>query len=494
MANGNSGLLKARPLICAIVITVGVIGGPTPYTSSSAGAEETVETIAPDPTIVAVVEGPGGIGYWVVAADGSVEVIGTSIVPPLGEVEPITDRVRTAYAGAPGALGIWLELLDGTKIAVGDPGPRIFTGHDRPTGWLAGLAAKQLMKGRWIDEIDRGCVTELPRAVRVGQLLLPTMSENQFGAAVEESRDHQIAGILLSGGATRWIGRRISELQDFAGRIPLLMAADEEGGRVQRLHHVLPNLPSAARQVNERLELVAQRAVRHATQMLALGFDVNFAPVLDVGSGPGIGDRSFSNDPSLVAEYGMATIEGLSDGGVLPVVKHFPGHGSTNGDSHLGRSVGPSLAELRENDLVPFREAIASKKVAIMVGHIEIPDLTEQLPASLSKAAIDGLLRNDLGFDGLVVTDSLNMRSITDRWAVDEAVVMSLAAGADLMVLGTLAEVGSAFDAIDRAVYEGVIPVARVDDAATNVLRAKNINACTLIGRVRGVLNTVYDW
>ena len=129
-----------------------------------------------------------------------------------------------------------------------------------------------------------------------------------------------------------------------------------------------------------------------------------------------------------------------------------------------------------------------------MVGHIEIPDLTEELPASLSKAAIDGLLRNDLGFAGLVVTDSLNMRSITDRWAVDEAVVMSLAAGADLMVLGTLAEVGSAFDAIDRAVYEGVVPVARVDDAATNVLRAKNINACTLIGRVRGVLNTVYDW
>ena len=107
MANGNGGLQKARRFICAIVITVGVIGGPAPYTSSSAGAEETVETIAPDPTIVAVVEGPGGIGYWVVAADGSVEVIGTSIVPPLGEVEPITDRVRTAYTGAPGALGRW---------------------------------------------------------------------------------------------------------------------------------------------------------------------------------------------------------------------------------------------------------------------------------------------------------------------------------------------------------------------------------------------------
>ena len=189
--------------------------------SSNAAAEETFETVAPDPTVVAVVDGPGGIGYWVVAADGSVEVIGTSIVPPLGEREPITDRVRTAYAGVRGALGIWLELADGTKLAVGDPGPSIFTGHDRPPGWLSGLAVKQLMAGSWVDEIDRGCVTELPRAVRIGQLLLPTMTESQFGAAVEESRDHQIAGILLSGGATPWIGRRISELQDFAGRLPL---------------------------------------------------------------------------------------------------------------------------------------------------------------------------------------------------------------------------------------------------------------------------------
>ncbi len=485
---------KAKSFLCAVAITAAAAAAPTFPKESTAEAEETIETVAPDPTVVAVVEGPGGIGYWIVAADGSIEIIGTSIVPPLGDREPIMDRVRTAYAGAPGALGIWLELADGTKLAVGDPGPRIFTGNDRPPGWLFGLALKQLMKGRWIDEIDRGCVTELPRAVRIGQLLLPTMTESQFGAAIEESRDHQIAGILLSGGATPWIGRRINELQDFAGRIPLLMAADEEGGRVQRLHHVLPNLPSAARQVNERLELVAQRAERHATQMLEFGFDVNFAPVLDVGAGPGIGDRSFSNDPSLVADYGMATIEGLSDGGVLPVVKHFPGHGSASADSHLGRSVGPPLAQLRENDLVPFKEAISSRKVAVMVGHIEIPDLTGDLPASLSRAAIDGLLRNDLGFNGLVVTDALNMRAISDRWTVEEAVVMSLEAGADLMVLGTLAEVGAAFDAIDRAVHQGEVPVDRVDEAATHVLRAKKVNACTLVGRVRGVFNTVYDW
>ena len=447
-----------------------------------------------DATIVGVVDGPGGIGYWVVSADGSVEVVGTKIVPPLGESEPLTDTVRSAHEGAPGALGLWLQLADGSKVAIGDPGPRIFNEHERPAGWLFGLTVKQLMRGRWIDSIDRGCVAELPRAVRIGQLFLPTMSESQFGAAVNEARDHQIAGILLSGGATPWISRRISELQEFADRIPLLMAADEEGGRVQRLRHVLPDLPSAGRQVNERLELVGQRAERHAAQMLELGFNVNLAPVLDVGSGPGIGDRSFSNDAGLVVEYGIATIEGLSDGGVLPVAKHFPGHGAADRDSHQDRAVGPALLQLVENDLVPFEAAIASKKSGIMVGHSEIPDLTEGIPSSLSPAAIQGLLRGDLKFDGLVLTDALNMRAVSDRWSTEEAAVMAIKAGADLMILGSLADVGPAFASIDEALYEGRLEVDRLNDAAVNVFRAKGVNSCTLIGRVRGVMNTVHDW
>jgi len=465
-----------------------------PQGTGHLAAQTSIQPLTPDSTVVAVLDGPGGIGYWIVSADGTVEVVGTNIIPPLGESEPLTDKVRTAYEGAPGALGIWLELVNGTKVAIGDPGPRIFTGHERPSGWLSGLAVKQLMRGRWIDTIDRGCVAELPRAVRIGQLLLPTMEESQFGAAVEEARDHQIAGILLSGGATPWIGRRVDELQEFANRIPLLMAADEEGGRVQRLHHILPDLPSPARQVNERLEIVAQRAERHAIRMLEFGFDVNFAPVLDVGAGPGIGDRSFSNDPALVVDYGVATIEGFSDGGVLTVAKHFPGHGSADFDSHDGRSVGPPLHELIKTDLVPFEAAIATGKSAIMVGHTEIPEVTNGLPSSLSSAAVQGLLRDDLGFEGLVVTDALNMKAVSDRWPIEEAVVMALGAGADLMVLGSLADVGAAFAGIDEAVYEGQLAVDRVNDAAINVLRAKKVNACTLVGRVRGVFNTVYDW
>ena len=480
---------KARRLICLIALL-----SLMPQGTQTLLAEGLGDSQRPDATIVGVVDGPGGNGYWVVSADGSVEIVGTRIVPPMGASEPIADRVRSAYEGAPGALGIWIQLENGTKVAIGDPGPRIFNEHERPTGWLSGLTVKQLMRGRWIDNIDRGCVAELPRAVRIGQLFLPTMTESQFGAAVDEARDHQIAGILLSGGATPWIARRIDELQGFADLIPLLMAADEEGGRVQRLRHVLPDLPSAGRQVNERLEIVGQRAERHALQMLELGFNVNLAPVLDVGAGPGIGDRSFSNDATLVSNYGIATIEGLSDGGVLPVAKHFPGHGATDRDSHDGRSIGPALTELVKNDLVPFEAAIASKKSGIMVGHIEIPGVTEGLPSSLSPAAIEGLLRGELKFNGLVVTDSLNMRAVSDRWSTEEAVVMALKAGADLMILGTLADVGPAFASVDQALYEGHLAVDRLNDAVVNVLRAKGVNSCTLVGKVRGVMNTVHDW
>ena len=483
-----------RSLRNSALVTLAALFLITSLAASHLSAETPSSPKILDSTVVAVVGGPGGMGYWIVSADGSVEVVGTNIVPPLGESEPLTDKVRTAYEGAPGALGIWLELINGAKVAIGDPGPRIFTGHERPPGWLSGLAVKQLMRGRWIDSIDRGCVAELPRAVRIGQLLLPTMQESQLGAAVEEARDHQIAGILLSGGATPWIGRRVEELQEFAGRIPLLMAADEEGGRVQRLRHILPDLPSAARQVNERLEIVAQRAERHATQMLEAGFNVNLAPVLDVGAGPGIGDRSFSNDATLVTDYGVATIEGLSDAGVLPVAKHFPGHGSANEDSHYGRSQSPPLTQLRQEDLLPFEAAISTGKSAVMVSHLEIPELTGELPASLSSAAIDGLLRTELGFDGLVITDALNMKAVADRWPVEESVTMAIGAGADVVILGSLADVRPAFASIDESVYQGELEVERINDAATNVLRAKKVNACTLVGRVRGVFNTVHDW
>ncbi|MDG2112000.1 MAG: glycoside hydrolase family 3 N-terminal domain-containing protein [Actinomycetota bacterium] len=491
------------PVVAVIIAAVvggvvAVIAGAQTVLAQTALAQTVLaQTVEQEPVgssrLVAVLDGPGGVGYWLVSEDGSVEVVGTTILPALGDDPEIPVRVESARAGSPGALGLWLILADGTEVAVGDPGPEVDLRERRSLGWLAGTSVRQLMRGAWWPDIDLACTGELPRAVRIGQTLMTALTEREFGLAVEEARDHQIGGIMLLGGATPFIDRRIAELQEFSGRIPMMMAVDEEGGRVQRLRGVLPNLSSAASQAADRVDVVEARAVRHGDDMSDLGFTVNFAPVLDVGAGPGIGDRSYGNDPGVVSTYGLAVASGLADAGILPVVKHFPGHGGATADSHVELPQTAPLAELRERDLLPFIDAVQSAEVAVMVGHLMVPDLTRGLPASLSSAAIDGLLRGELGHNGLVVTDSLVMKAISDRWTVPEAVVLSLAAGADLALIGNLDDVPAAFDEIDRAVQEGRLSVEALDRAATHVLRAKGLNACTLVGRVRGNLNTVRD-
>jgi len=478
--------------LATLVALLAVSGAATvsAQTEDEAPLDDGAATASP---VVAVLEGPGGVGYWVVSEDGTVEVVGTSIFPAVGEDPELPVRVESARSGSPGALGLWLQLADGTEVALGDPGPEVDLRGERTLGWLSGVAIRQLMRGSWWPDIDLACTSELPRAVRIGQTLMTALSEREFGLAVEEARDHQIGGIMLLGGATPFIDRRIDELQDFADRIPLLLAVDEEGGRVQRLRGVLPTLPSAGAQSGDRIEVVEARALRHGEAMIDLGFTVNFAPVLDVGSGPGIGDRSFGDVPADVTSYGMAVVRGMEQSGILPVVKHFPGHGAATADSHVELPQTAPLAELRARDLQPFEEAIASSGAAVMVGHLDVPGLTGGLPASLSHQAIDGLLRGELGHQGLVVTDSLTMGAITDRWTVPEAVVMAIAAGADVALVGNLDDVPVAFDAIDRAVLEGELSVGSLDRAATNVLRAKGLNSCTLVGRVRGNLNTIRD-
>ena len=475
-----------RSVMTAAVVALVALAMLTPGTVSA----QSSGTTSP---VVAVLDGPGGIGYWLVSEDGTVEVVGSSILPLLGEPPALSVRVETARSGAPGAMGLWLVLADGSEVAIGDPGPEMDLRRFRELGWLAGTAVRQLLRGAWWPDIDLSCTTELPRAVRIGQTLLVSLTEREFGLAVEEARDHQIGGIMLLGGATPFIDRRIEEVQDFAGLIPMLIAVDEEGGRVQRLRGVVPRLPAAADQAGDRVDVVEGRALRHGIAMEELGFNVNLAPVVDVGAGPGIGDRAFSDEADVVTELGMAWVRGLSRADVLPVVKHFPGHGAASGDSHAVLPSTPSLEELRERDLLPFQAAVDSGLAAVMVGHLRVPGLTGEMPASLSPQAVEGLLRGELGHGGLVVSDSLTMGAISDRWSIDEAAVLALAAGVDLAIIGNLDTVPATFDAVDRAVLEGRLSVERLDRAATNVLRAKGVNACSLVGRVRGTLNTVRD-
>jgi beta-N-acetylhexosaminidase len=264
------------------------------------------------------------------------------------------------------------------------------------------------------------------------------------------------------------------------GPLPLAVSVDEEGGRVDRLASLIGPAPSA-RSLAESAspDAVYEQAKQRGLAMQKLGITVDFAPVADVSDQPAdsvIGDRSFSNDPDAVTLYAGAYARGLRDAGLLPVLKHFPGHGHGSGDSHTGAVATPPLEALKNDDLVPYRTlldpGVDQGRVAVMIGHLQVPGLTGDLPASLSPAAI-GLLRSgDYGappFNGPVFTDDLSsMRAIADRYGVAQSVLMALQAGADTALWITTDEVPAVLDRLEAAVNGGELTI---DDVNQKVLR-----------------------
>jgi len=203
---------------------------------------------------------------------------------------------------------------------------------------------------------------------------------------------------------------------------------------------------------------------------------------VDVGDQPAnsvIGDRAFSADPAVVVRYAGAFADGLRAAGVLPVLKHFPGHGHASGDSHKGRVTTPPLAELRSTDLRPYEQLLGTGKVVVMVGHLDVPGLTDGLPTSLTPATYR-LLRDDYRFDGLVVTDDLGaMKAVTGTFTLPEAVLTALAAGADQALWSSGAQdataVGKLLDSLEKALADGRLDPAANDRAVARVLEAKGV-------------------
>jgi beta-N-acetylhexosaminidase len=276
--------------------------------------------------------------------------------------------------------------------------------------------------------------------------------------------------------------------------------ADEEGGGIQRLAGAVPSFPWA-RQVAATVTVEQTRQMGQSTgsSMRRIGVTVNLAPVLDVDGGDGPnstdadGQRSYSPDPAVAARYGLAFAAGLRAAGVLPVVKHFPGLGGTVGNTDVGPGATPPLTTLRRAGLLPFQSAIAAGTPAVMVANASVPGLST-LPASLSSAAITGLLRGELGFSGLVVTDSLSAGAVSAAgYDVPHAAVAAIEAGSDLILFGsTLTEAQTALlspanvarsmqaiqDALVSAVQSGALPVKRLNDAVGHVLAAAGTNLC----------------
>jgi beta-N-acetylhexosaminidase len=259
-----------------------------------------------------------------------------------------------------------------------------------------------------------------------------------------------------------------------------VIAIDEEGGDVTRLAHLTgsPYPGNAALGAVDDVRLT--RAVYRAlgSDLAALGINVNLAPSVDVNTAAGnpvIGTRAFGDRTDLVSRHAGAAVEGLQAAGVAACAKHFPGHGSTRDDTHhVLASVEGGLAGLRERDLPPFAAAIAAGVAAIMPGHLRVAGLTEGLPATQSPAALGGLLRGELGFTGLIISDALEMRAVSGPDGIASAAVRAVAAGVDLLCLGrdqNEEDYRAVRAGLTTAAAAGELPVARLEDAAARVAR-----------------------
>lgn len=328
-------------------------------------------------------------------------------------------------------------------------------------------------------------ISRMPIRQRLAQLLMVGAETEEAAAAAV--RDFQVGGIFVHGSDDSILSDgALSRVRALAAPIPLMVSTDEEGGRVQRLDNRFGSIASArVMAATMSTEAVRLLAFLRGRQLRSVGITTDLGPVVDVSSQADddvIGDRSFADDPQVVTRYARAFIRGLREGGVSAVLKHFPGHGRATGDSHIGVAVTPSIEDLRAIDLEPYRALLAEPGVAVMIGHLDVPGVTPPgVPATVSPELIEGILRNELAFDGLVMTDDLiSMNAITDRFDLPQAVVAAIGAGIDLALWVTTDRLGEVMTHLQAAVEGGELSERRVNDAVRHVLIAKAVDPCEL--------------
>ena len=330
-------------------------------------------------------------------------------------------------------------------------------------------------------------IAEMTIEEKVGQLIIVGFDGTQANEAIEAHiRERFVGGVVLfsrnieSPQQTAELTNQLQRLAEATARqIPLFIGIDQEGGWVIRLKEGATVLPgNMALGATDSTELAERAGEITAIELAAVGVNLNFAPVMDVNNNPQnpvIGRRSFGESSELVSRLGTAYIRGLQHNGVLGTAKHFPGHGDTTVDSHFDLpTVNHGLERVHALELRPFRAAIDADVAAIMTAHIVYSAFDPDRPATLSPTILTDLLRKELDFDGLLITDDMEMKAIDNRYRSGEAAVMAVEAGADIvMVLWTPAKQIEVFDALLSAVKSGRISQARLDQSVERILKSK---------------------
>lgn len=320
---------------------------------------------------------------------------------------------------------------------------------------------------------------------KIGQMILAGVQGTTLDDQARQMiTDQKVGGIIFyANNVTTLQGtaKFVQSIKDAnrANPVPIFMSVDQEGGKVSRMPETVESIPSNG-QVGKAKDddLAETMGELLARQVKLIGFNVDFAPVLDVNSNPNnpvIGDRSFGSSAELVSHMGIAELKGLRSEGIIPVVKHFPGHGDTSVDSHLDLPVvNKTEKQLAQLEWIPFQAAVKEQVEAVMVAHILYPKLDPDHPASLSDVIIGKHLRGKFKYDGVVITDDLSMGAIAKNYKLSEAAVETVQAGSDiLLVAHSYESAKTIFDTLMSAVKSGKIAETRIDESVYRILALK---------------------
>jgi beta-N-acetylhexosaminidase len=329
-------------------------------------------------------------------------------------------------------------------------------------------------------------ISVVPSAVRreIGQLLIGSLPGTTITPEIRSlAKEFSLGGVILFSRnieAPEQVAELSRDAQDLASELPLWVSVDQEGGRVARLKEPFTRWPPMATLGRSGdVGLAARFGAALAAELRAVGITLDYAPVLDIHTNPKnpvIGDRALAEDADSVARLGAAIIRALQDNGVAACGKHFPGHGDTSVDSHLALPLVEHPPDrIRRVECVPFREAIRTDVAFIMTAHVLVPSLDEEKPATLSPRIVRGMLREELGYNGIILSDDLEMKAIAAAYRVPDAAVEAIGAGCDaLLICSGEPEVQAAtLEALVHAVEQDRIPYKQLESSLARLRRTK---------------------
>ncbi len=328
-------------------------------------------------------------------------------------------------------------------------------------------------------------ITKLSLEEKIGQLVIVGVDgylSNENSRQLIEK--YHVGGFILFKRNIQNSNQMLSLLNSLketnaVNKLPLFLSIDEEGGRISRMPDEFLKLPSNQKIGERNNEFISyQVGTILGEQLKMYGFNMDFAPVLDIYSNPKnlvIGDRSFGSEPNIVTRLGIQTMMGLQSQDIISVVKHFPGHGDTSEDSHKRLPVVNSdLKRLKSFELIPFNAAIENNAEVIMIAHILLPKIDAENPASMSKTIISEVLRKNMNFNGVVITDDFTMGAIENNYDIGKAAVKSIQAGSDIvLVCHDFYKQESVIKAIQDAVLNGQISIERINQSVSRIMSLK---------------------